>query len=84
LAASHSSFAKADPRSALTRADQVYAGLFEGALNALQGGSPGNGAPRLKQSNCLYPNPGLIGQLLLGPGQKSTGGAALSWRDLTR
>src|SRR5262245_6234299 len=60
--------AEADPRSAVTRADQVYARLFEGALNDLQGGPPGNGVPALKQANCLHPNPGLIGQLLLGPG----------------
>jgi len=81
LATSYSAFAKADPRPTLTRVDQVYARLFEGALNDLQGGPPGHGVSPLKQSNCLHPNPGLIGQLLLGPGQKRAGGTALCGRE---
>jgi hypothetical protein len=75
-----STFAKPHPHSAL-RADQLKARLFEGALNDLQGGAPGDGPTPFKQSNCLHPDASLIGQLLLGPGKKSTGGAALCWRE---
>ena len=47
----------------------------------MKGRSPRRGDPRLDLSDGHHPNPGLIGQLLLGPIKQSPRGAALCWRD---
>ena len=69
------------PRSAAVRADQLDARQFKGLLNDLQGRPPWHGPPCLKQSNCHHPDPRLVSQLLLCPVEKTTGGAALCWRE---
>ena len=54
---------------------------FKSPLNDINGRPTRGAHPCLKLSNGHHSDPGLIGQLLLGPIEQTPRGAALCWRD---
>lgn len=62
-------FAQSHARATAVRVDERHAGPFEGTLDDLSGGAAGLTNASFELVDGHNPNPGALGQIVLGPSQ---------------